>query len=112
MITNSKITYYSKSSDENKIGVYSRILFEDVWVFSGLGGNIDRGLVDANSVIVRIPMEYVENKDIFKVGDLVAIGIGPDIEKQADLIGLKFFKVTSVNVNDFGHNPHIHLIGS
>ena len=75
------------------------------------GSGINKGYENANDVNVRIPMEYVEDKTIFKVGDIIAVGEQGDISKQSDLQGKEFYNVTSVNVNDFGNNPHIHLGG-
>ena len=111
MITNNKITYYSKRLDENKLEVWDKTIFNDVWVFGGYGSSINKGYVDANNVDVRIPIQYVTDNSIFKIGDIIAIGETPDIEKQADLRGNEFYNVTSININTFGHNPHIHLGG-
>lgn len=111
MITNNKITYYSKSINSQKNEVWTRTLLKDVWVFGGLGSNINKGYADANNVDVRIPLRKGIDVKMFKIGDIVAIGETPDIEKQADLRGSEFYNVTSINVNDFGHNPHIHLGG-
>lgn len=112
MITNNIISYYSKSLNSDRIEVWTKYLFKDVWVFSGLGANVDKGYVGANNINVRIPMEYVKDKNIFKIGDIIAIGNGPEIEKQADLRGREFYNVTTININDFGNNPHIHLGGN
>lgn len=112
MITNNKITYYHKIlNNTTKLEEWSRVLFEDVWVFGGKGSNINKGYENANDVDVRIPMEYVQDKTIFNIGDIIAIGKQENIEKQSDLNGKEFYNVTSINVNDFGNNPHIHLGG-
>lgn len=111
MITNKTITYYSKSLNEQKLEVWNRVVLKDVWVFGGYGSSINKGYVDANNVDIRIPIERVNDTTIFKIGDIVAIGETPEIEKQADLKGYEFYNITSININDFGHNPHIHLGG-
>ena len=56
-------------------------------------------------------MEYVNNKDIFVIGDIIAIDIQPEISKQSDLQGKEFYNVTSITINEYGNNPHIHLGG-
>lgn len=111
MITNNKITYYKKSWNENRIEIWTKYVFDDVWVFGGKGSNINRGYENANDINVRIPMKYVEDETIFNIGDIIAVGEQQDITKQSDLNGIEFYNVTSINVNDFGNNSHIHLGG-
>lgn len=112
MITNKTITYYHKTL--NKISMleeWTKTIFDNVWVFSGKGSSINKGYENANDIDVRIPMEYVENTSIFHIGDIIAIGSQENITKQSDLLGKEFYNVTSINVNDFGNNPHVHLGG-
>ena len=111
MITNKSVTYYHKTLDNNKLPVWTRYVFKDVWTFGGKGSSINKGYENVNDVNVRIPMKYVKNKDIFTIGDIIAIGVQQDIEKQSDLQDTEFYNVTSININDFGNNPHIHLGG-
>ena len=111
MITNNKITYYHKELDKDKTATYTKYNFYGVWVFSGKGTNINDGYENSNSIIVRIPMELVEDEGIFDIGDIIAIGEQANIEKQSDLNGKQFFNVTSIRVNSFGRNSHIHLEG-
>lgn len=112
MITNNKITYYHKVlNNTTKLEEWSKVLFKDVWVFGGKGSSLYKGYENANDVDVRIPMEYVQDKTIFKIGDIIAIGQQENITKQSDLNGKEFYNVTSININDFGYNPHIHLGG-
>lgn len=112
MITNNKITYYHKvSNNTTKLEEWSKVLFDDVWVFGGKGSNINKGYENANDVNVRIPMEYVQDKTIFKIGDIIAIGEQENISKQSELNGKEFYNVTSININESGNNPHIHLGG-
>lgn len=112
MITNKKITYYHKVLNNNtKLQEWSAVIFPDVWVFSGKGSSINKGYENANDMNVRIPMEYVNDTSIFKIGDIVAIGKQPNIQKQSDLQNVEFYNVTSININDFGNNPHVHLGG-
>lgn len=111
MITNKTITYYSKGLDSRKLETWTRHIFTSAWVFGGKGSSINKGYENANDVDVRIPMAFVKDTSIFKVGDIIAIGKQSDITKQSDLKGLEFYNVTSVNINDFGSQPHIHLGG-
>lgn len=111
MITNNKITYYHKSLDENKLETWTKHIFEKVWAFGGKGSYRNKGYENANDVDVRIPIEYVNNTSIFQLGDIIAIGEHANITKQSDLNGAEFYNVTSINVNNFGNNPHIHLGG-
>ena len=111
MITNGSITYYHKTLDSNKLPIWNRYVFKDVWHFGGKGSSINKGYENANDVNVRIPMGYVKNKDIFTIGDIIAIGITSPISKQSDLEGKGFYNVTSITINEYGLNPHVHLGG-
>ena len=103
MITNGSITYYHKTLNNNKLPIWNKYVFESVWHFGGKGSSINKGYENANDVDIRIPMEYVEDKNIFT--------IGPEISKQSDLQGKEFYNVTSITINEYGNNPHIHLGG-
>ncbi len=111
MVTNNSITYYKKYLDENKLTKWQRFYFDDVWLFGGKGSSINRGYENANDVDVRIPIEYVNDTNIFQIGDIIAIGIQPNIEKQSDLQGKEFYNVTSITINEYGNNQHVHLGG-
>lgn len=112
MITNNSITYYHKTlNDITHLEEWNRILFSDVWAFGGKGSSINKGYENANDINVRIPMKYVNDKNIFQIGDIIAIGEQGNISKQSDLNGTEFYNVTSININSFGNNPHIHLGG-
>lgn len=111
MISNGDITYYHKGLDQNKLETWTRFIFEDVWSFGGKGSSINRGYENANDINVRIPMGKVKDKKIFKRGDIIAIGKQNNIERQSDLNGLDYYNVTSVTINEFGSEPHVHLGG-
>ena len=111
MITNKAITYYQKGIGNNKLEPWTRYVFTSAWVFGGKGSNINKGYENANDVDVRIPMIFVKDKSIFKVGDIVAVGKQDNITKQSDLKDVEYYNVTSVNINDFGSQPHVHLGG-
>jgi hypothetical protein len=112
MITNNSITYYHKTlNDITHLEEWNRILFSDVWAFGGKGSSINKGYENANYINVRIPMKYVNDTSIFQIGDIISIGEQGNISKQSDLNGTEFYNVTSININNFGNNPHIHLGG-
>ena len=112
MVVNNKITYYHKTlNNETKLEEWQRYFFNNVWVFSGKGSSINSGYEKSNNINVRIPIKYVKDANIFHIGDIVAIGKQSNINKQSDLEGKDFYNITSINVNNFGNNPHIHLGG-
>lgn len=112
MITNKAITYYHKVlNNTTKLEEWTKVVFDNVWLFGGKGSSINKGYENANDVDIRIPMEYVFDTTIFNIGDIVAVGEQEDISKQSDLKGKEFYNITSININDFGNNPHIHLGG-
>jgi len=112
MITNNDITYYSKRLDETtRLEVWDRYIFKDIWEFGRHSSTENAGFSNSNAIDVRIPMSKVQDKNLFKIGDIIAIGKQKRIEKQSDLNGIEFYAVTSVTVNDFGNSPHIHLGG-
>ena len=112
MISNNTITYYHKIlNNTTRLEEWSKLIIKDIWVFGGQGSSINKGYVDANNIDVRIPIEKVNDITIFNIGDIIAIGEQEDITEQSDLEGIEHYNVTSVNINNFGHNPHIHLGG-
>lgn len=111
MITNKAITYYHKELDSNRLEKWNRYVFKNTWVFGGKGTKINKGYENANDINVRIPIEYIEDSSIFKIGDIIAVGIQGNITKQSDLQNIEYYNVTSVNINDFGNNQHVHLGG-
>lgn len=111
MITNEIVTYYKKELDDNKLDIWKKYIFKKAWVFGGKDITINTGYENNNKVSVRIPMEIVNDKKIFNVGDIIAIGEQNNIEKQSDLKDVEFYNVTSIRINNFGNNPHIHLEG-
>lgn len=109
MLTNNNITYYHKTLDENKLEKWTKTVFRDVWVFGGKGSSLNKGYENSNDVDVRIPIEKIKNISLFTRGDIIAIGVQKDISRQSDL--KEYYNVTSINVNNFGSTPHIHLGG-
>ena len=112
MITNKTITYYHKTlNTATRLEEWTKTIFTNAWVFGGKGSSINKGYDNANDCNVRIPMEYISDVSIFSIGDIIAIGSQEDITKQSELKGTEYYNVTSININNFGNNPHIHLGG-
>lgn len=114
MITNSSLTIYHKSRNEQTLlEQWTRYNYNKVWFFGGKGASINKGYENANDVEIRIP--YDENSNLnaanFAVGDIIVQGtLTTNITKQQDLTGL-VYNITSINNNNFGNNQHIHIGG-
>lgn len=112
MITNTEISYYSKALNAiDKIEIWRKTHFPKVWKFNRNGSIPNTGITESNQVDIRIPLEDVEDVTIFHIGDLVAVNFNADIETQQDLNGIEHYVITSVTINNFGNNPHVHLVG-
>lgn len=111
MLSNATITYYHKTLGQDRLEKWDKYTFEKVWKFGGKGSSINKGYDNANNVDVRIPIEKVNDVTIFQLGDILAIGELNAIETQEDLQGQEFYNVTSININNFGGTPHVHLGG-
>ena len=114
MITNSSVTIYHKSGLDvsTRTELWTRYNYDNVWFFGGKGAGINKGYENANDVQVRIP--YSNDLDIsnFSIGDIVIQGtLDTDIDTQQDLDNYTFYNITSINDNNFGNNPHIHIGG-
>ena len=114
MITNASLTIYHKEYDETtRLEKWIRNNYSQVWWFGGKGASINKGYDNANDVDIRIP--YNQNQiDIsnIQIGDILVKGdIATDITTQQDLNNFEFYNITSINDNNFGNNPHIHIGG-
>lgn len=114
MITNSSLTIYHKVYDgATRLDKWKRYNYEKVWFFGGKGAGINKGYDNANNVDIRIP--YNVNKvDIanIKIGDILVKGtLRKNIVTQQDLANYDVFNITSINDNNFGNTPHIHIGG-
>ena len=98
-------------------GIFKGVPLSDVEIkLSNIARNIydnypydGKYILDHDKLIIC--QSNVKDKDIFTIGDIISIGINPPIERQTDLLYTEFYNVTSININDFGDNPHIHLGG-
>lgn len=128
MICNSTLTIYHKTIDETtKLEKWNRQNYgkdesdKKVWVFGGIGSSINKGYENANDIDVRIPYSINDvNLDLIKRGDIIVVGyIDKDITTQQDLLtdtegkdtNYEIYNITSINNNNFGKNPHLHLGG-
>ena len=113
MLTNSSLTIYHKSFDENaRLEKWIRYNYGKVWFFGGKGASINKGYVDGNDVQIRIPYDtpLLDIKN-FSIGDIIVQGtITRDIDTQEELSDYLTYNITSINDNNFGIK-HIHIGG-
>ena len=113
MIVNNSVTIYHKRFNETTHNeLWTRYNYNQAWVFGGKGSRINKGYDNANDLDVRI--SYGQNADLsianFSIGDIVIPGtLNQDITTQQDLDEYLFYNITSINDNNFGNNPHIHI---
>ena len=115
MKTNASLTHYHKTIDDDiRLEKWVRYNYDNVWFFGGKGSGINKGYENANDCDIRIWYEKNDNLNIanFSIGDIVIKGtIETDITTQQDLNNYEVYNITSINDNNFGINPHIHLGG-
>ena len=122
MITNSSLTVYHKDGLDvaTHFEKWTRYNYPDVWFFGGKGASINKGYDNANDVQIRIPLpngntfdwDYDVDINNFAIGDIVVQGtLNIDIQTQEDLKDYLIYNITSINYNNFGNNPHIHIGG-
>ena len=115
MKTNASLTHYHKTIDDDiRLEKWVRYNYDNVWFFGGKGSGINKGYENANDCDIRIWYEKNDNLNIanFSIGDIVIKGtIDTDITTQQDLKNYEVYNITSINDNNFGINPHIHLGG-
>lgn len=115
MITNSSLTIYHKYYDEqNRLNKWKRFNYKNVWFFGGKGASINKGYDNANDVEIRIPYSKNDGVNIndFAIGDIIVQGtFDQNINTQQDLKEYLIYNITSINNNNFGTQPHIHIGG-
>ena len=114
MIVNNKVTIYHKAGLDvsSHFEVWARYNYNNVWVFGGKGSGINKGYDNANDLQVRIAYGQNDKLNIsnFSIGDIVVVGdLDLDITTQQDLSSDDVYNITSINNNDFGGTPHIHI---
>lgn len=115
MINNSAVTIYHKLFNEvTRLEEWQRFNYDNAWFFGGKGAGINKGYDNANDVNVRIAYEQNEvDFDNFSIGDIIVKGhIDTNITRQQDLSNeYEIYNITSLNNNNFGGTPHIHIGG-
>lgn len=115
MITNSSVTIYHQNGLDlaTHFEKWARYNYDNVWFFGGKGASLNKDYDNANDVQIRIP--YKDNNlsiGNFSIGDIVVQGtLDFDINTQQDLKEYLIYNITSINDNNFGNNPHIHIGG-
>ena len=109
MITNTDLTIFHKEIDsDTKLETWVKHYYDEVWFFGGHGASLNKGYENANDVQIRIPHPI---KIDFSIGDILVKGRVVDITKQSDLSGYEVYNITSINDNNFGNSPHVHIGG-
>ena len=115
MITNSSVTIYHKTFDDStRLEKWQRYNYDNVWFFGGQGAGINKGYENANDFDCRLSYELNSSLDVdnFAIGDIVVPeALTTDINTQEDLGDTLFYNITSINDNQFGGTPHIHIGG-
>lgn len=104
MITRGSITLYHKN--KGKEPSYDKYIVKNAWYFNYNGSNFNKGISSTDDIQIRIPYGIISIKNI-DIGDLVIIGEGKDIKLTKELN--KYYTISSINNNNFGSNPHIHI---
>lgn len=132
MTTNCNLTIYNrKINPDTRKYEYSRTFLEAVHWHTDQKTNVgDKGLVSADAIKVRIPMEdrkgyippeqykaleFGAHRDHWTIenGDLIIHGEAiEEIEKESDIVRLGAVKVVSHSENMTGTAPHIRIGGS
>lgn len=111
MLTNTDITIYNREYDsESGFDTWKRVYVPEAWWYKNEKSSITtEGLKQADAYTIRIPdTSIVLRKDDYIVkGNCDVV-----METVKDLDGLEKTKVTSVNYNTFGGNPHIKAVGA
>ena len=110
MLTNTDITIYHREYDPKlRMDQWKKNYVAKVWWHKDEKSSVTTdGLKQADVITIRIPDTMIEVvKD-----DYIAKGNCPvKMQTIKDLSGIEFAKVTSVNRNLFGGNPHIKVVG-
>ena len=111
MLTNTDITIYNREYDsETRLDSWRRVYVPEAWWYKNEKASITTdGLKSADVYTIRIPDTSVTLK---KDDYIVKGNCNVAMETVKDLDGLEKTRVTSVNYNTFGGNPHIKAVGA
>ena len=109
MLTNTDITIYNRKYDpESRLDTWSRVYISEAWWYKNEKASITtEGLKQADVFTIRIP----DTSIALKKDDYIVKG-NCDVEMKTvkELDGLEKTRITSVNYNTFGDNPHIKVV--
>ena len=111
MLTNTDITIYNREYDpETRLDSWKRVYVPEAWWYKNEKASITtNGLKSADVYTIRIP----DTRIALKKDDYVVKGnCQVRMETVNDLEGLEKARITSVNYNTFGGNPHIKAVGA
>ena len=111
MLTNTDITIYnSEYNPESRLDAWHRVYVPEAWWYKNEKASITTdGLKSADVYTIRIP----DTSITLKKDDYIVKGnCNVAMETVKDLDGLEKTRVTSVNYNTFGGNPHIKAVGA
>ena len=111
MLTNTDITIYNREYDpETRLDSWKRVYVPEAWWYKNEKASITtNGLKSADVYTIRIP----DTSITLKKDDYIVKGnCNVTMETVKDLDGLEKTRVTSVNYNTFGGNPHIKAVGA
>lgn len=111
MLTNSCCTIYSREYNPSKdYDEWKKRYIPECWWFCQSKSSITTdGLKSGDVLTVRIPDLSVK----VKKGDVIVQGYcNVDMKTVKDLEKCDYYKVTSVNYNRFGSEPHIKVVGA
>ena len=111
MLTNTDITIYNREHDpETRLDSWRRVHAPEAWWYKNEKASITTdGLKSADVYTIRIP----DTSIVLKKDDYVVRGnCCVDMRTVKDLEGLEKARITSVNYNTFGGNPHIKAVGA
>lgn len=111
MLTNADITIYNREYDpETRLDSWKRVYVPEAWWYKNEKASITtNGLKSADVYTIRIP----DTSIVLKKDDYIVKGnCNVAMETVKDLDGLEKTRVTSVNYNTFGSNPHIKAVGA
>ena len=111
MLTNTDITIYNREYDpETRLDSWRRVYVPEArWYKNEKASITSDGLKSADVYTIRIPdTSIVLKKDDYVVRGSCCV----DMRTVKDLEGLEKARITSVNYNTFGGNPHIKAMGA
>ena len=110
MLTNTDVTIYSRKYNKaRRLDEWKKIYIPKAWWFKEEKSTLTaEGRINADVYTIRIPGTGA----IIKKDDYIVKGnCNIKMETVKDLENVEKVRVTSVNYNTFGDNPHIKVVG-